>query len=193
MARKKYEFRPDKFESGVLSKLYPTKKQRLALLKWLLYTLVLLTLSVTQDGVLSRGRLLGATTDLVPCGIFLICIVEGSESGSVFSLAASLVYLFSGTAPGPYCVVFLTFLALGAAMFRQSFLRKGFGATMLCLSAAMVCYEMLVFAAGLFLGLTRPARGGVFLLTGLYSLVIAPALYPIALSIGKIGGETWKD
>lgn len=193
MARRKYEFRPDRTDSGILNKLYLTKKQRLSILKWLLYSLILVLLSVLQDVILSRVHLFGATTDLVPCAVILICILEGSENSCIFALAAACTYLFSGTAPGHYCIPFLTFLALGAAIFRQSFLRKGFSATMLCLTAATILYEMLVFATGVLLGNTTLSRYGIFLLTGLLSLIAAPILYPIALSIGKIGGETWKD
>lgn len=193
MARKKQEFRGDRLEASALSKLCPTKKQRLAFLKWFLYGLVLLVLSVAQDVIFSRFRFLGATTDLVPCGIILICVLEGASESCVFALVASTVYLFSGTAPGAYCIALITFLAMAGAIFRQSFLRKGFSAAMLCLSAAMVCYEVLVLVAGVFLSMTRIDRISVFLLTGLYSLIIAPAVYPIALAIGKIGGETWKE
>ncbi len=190
---RKREFRPDKPKATVFSKLYPTKKQRLALVKWLLYALVLLVVSVVQDVILSRFRLFGATTDLVPCAIMLICIVEGSENACVFTLLASTAFLLSGSAPGSYCIIFICFLALAAAVFRQSFLRKGFNAAMVCLAAVTVGYEMLVFLTGLFLGNTKASRAGVFLLSGLYSLIAAPALYPIALAIGKIGGEPWKE
>ena len=48
MAREKYEFKPDNVGTGLLSKLYLTKKQRQALLKWLLYALVLLVLQDVQ-------------------------------------------------------------------------------------------------------------------------------------------------
>ena len=44
MARKKYEFQPDKQGAGFFSKLYLTRKQRLSLLRWCLYALVLLVL-----------------------------------------------------------------------------------------------------------------------------------------------------
>ena len=83
---KKYEFQPDKPRSSWLSKLHLTRLQRLALLKWVLYSLMLLVLSVVQDVILCRFRLFGATTELVPLGIFLICLVEGTERGSLFAL-----------------------------------------------------------------------------------------------------------
>ena len=190
---KKNEFRPDKPHGGLLSKLYLTKKQRSALLKWCLYGLVLLVLSVLQDVILSRVRLYGASTELVPCGIFLICILEGSHTGSVFALAASMAYLFSGTAPGTYAMVFIVVLAIGACVFRQAYLQNGFSAAMLCTAAAMLAYELAVFAIGLFLGLTVPDRFAGFCITAVLSLLAAPVLYPIIRSIGTLGGGTWKE
>ena len=111
--RRQKEFKPDKEGAGLLARLYITQKQRRSIYKWSLYALVLLVLSVLQDVVLCRVRVLGATTDLVPCAIILICVLEGGESGAIFSLIASLLYVYSGTAPGPYCMVFLVIFSLG--------------------------------------------------------------------------------
>lgn len=191
--RRKYEFRPDKPKSSFLDKLYLTRKQRKSLLKWGLYGLVLLLLSLLQDTVMYHFRFMEATTDLMPVAILLICVLEGTESGSVFTLAASALYLFSGSAPGAYVMAFLTVLGLAAAMFRQSFLRKGFSAAMLCTGVVTLVYEVAVFAMGLFMGQTILARLPVFLITAGLSFLTAPVMYPIFLSIGKIGGETWKE
>ena len=87
---KKYEFKPDKPRSGFLSKLFLTQKQRRALLKWSLYALVLVVTSLFQDVMFSRLNFYGGTTELVPCAIFLVCIMEGVETGGVFALVASL-------------------------------------------------------------------------------------------------------
>ena len=46
---------------------------------------------------------------------------------------------------------------------------------------------------GLFLGYTFPKRILGFLITAGLSMLAVPILYPIALSIEKIGGETWKE
>lgn len=194
MARKKNnDFKPDRIQSGALNKLFLTQKQRASLLKWVLYTLVLLALSVLQDVVLCRFRLFGATTELVPCGIFMICVLQGAESGSVFALMAGMIYVFSGTGPGIYAVALIPILAVAVTIFRQSYLRKGFSATMLCAAAAMMSYEVVVFLINLLLGLTHLGRAGAFALKGLYSLVAAPVLYPLFTSISKIGGESWKE
>ena len=105
---KKYEFRPDKPRSSWLSKLHLTQLQRKIILKWGLYGLSLLILSQLQDVILCRFRLFGATTELVPCAIILICVMEGLESGSLFALIGSMVYVFSGSAPDTFAIAFLT-------------------------------------------------------------------------------------
>jgi rod shape-determining protein MreD len=190
---KRYEFQADKPHSGLLDKLYITPKQRLSILKWTLLGLVLLFLSVLQDVVLCRFRLFGATTDLVPCAIFLICIMEGVDNGCIFAFVSSLIYQFSGSAPGLYAMVFLTIVAILAAIFRQSYLQKGFGAAFFCTSSALFLYELLIFLMGLFLGLSIPDRFIGFLITSGLSLISLPLLYPLVMLIGKIGGSIWNE
>ena len=119
---RKYSFRPDKTRPKLLNYLILTKKQRKSLLKWTLYTLFLVLLSVVQDVLLSQVRIFGATTELIPCAIFVICILEGSQRGSIFALIGGLCYLFSGTAPGVYSMVTITFLGVGSTLLRQVFL-----------------------------------------------------------------------
>lgn len=190
---KKNEFKADKPYSNWFSKLYLTQRQRKLLLKWVLYALVLLVLSILQDVVLCKLRLFGATTDLVPCGIFLICLLEGIQSGSVFALIASLLYTFSGTAPGTYSIVLITALAIGVTLLRQAYLQRGFFVAMLCCAIAMLLYELLIFTFGLLLGYTLWNRLIGFIITAALSLIAAPILYPICLAIESIGGEIWKE
>ena len=190
---KKYEFQDDKPNSGLLDKLYITPKQRLSILKWTLLALLVLSLSVLQDVVLCRFRLFGATTDLVPCAIFLICVIEGVERGSVFALCAATVYQFSGAAPGMYAMVFITLLAIAAAIFRQSYLQKGFSAAFVCAGSGLLLYELLIFLTGLFLGLSYPGRLLGFVITDVLTLLSLPLLYPISRLISSIGGSTWNE
>ena len=194
MARKKrHDFRPDKVNNDILGKLLLTKQQFFRLLRWLLMGAVCLTGLILQDVLISRFHFFGATTDLVPALIFMVCILQGGESGCVFALLASLIYHFSGSAPGAYCIPLITFLAVFAAIFRQAYLRKGFSALMICTGLSLVLYEAGVFAIALFLKQTYSQRFGVFLITAALTLLCLPVLYPILLSIGKIGGETWKE
>ena len=161
----KKDFKSDKPYSGFWGKLYLTPKQRKSLLKWTLYGVLLVVLSLLQD----------------------------AESGSIFALVASLVYLFSGTAAGPYTMLFVTVLAIGVCIWRQAFLQKGFGAALVCAGTATVALQLLQFLMGLFLQVTIPSRITGFLITAGLSILAIPVLYPIALSIETIGGETWKE
>lgn len=192
MARK-YEFQPDKPRVSLINKLYLTQQQRRALLKWSLYALLLLVLSLLQDVVFCRWRLFGATIELIPCAIFLICFMEGAEKGGAFALVSSAVYVFSGTAAGPYSLILITFVGVFVCIFRQGYLQPGFAAIMLCTVFSVILYEAAVFVIGLLLGLTIPSRWIGFAITAGFSCLVAPVLYPIALFIGSIGGETWKE
>ncbi len=190
---KKQEFRPDKTHSGFLGKLYITKKQRLSLFRWTLTALLLVALSVVQDVLLSRVSLFGATTDLLCGALLMMGILLDPEQGCLFLLTGSCLYCFSGSAPGPFVIALLTVIGLLISIFRQGYLHQNFGTTMLCTAVAIFLYELGLFFYGLILGDTYPSRAGVFLLTALYTLAVMPFLYPAVRSIGKIGGESWKD
>lgn len=190
---KKTEFRPDKSRNTLLSHLILTQKQRKSVLKWSLYAFILIFLSVVQDVLLSRVRIFGATTELVPCAIFLICVLEGAQNSCIFALISSLLYLFSGTAAGPYSMIAITFLSIIVCVLRQAFLQPSFPSAMLCVAVAMFVYVLVNFFFGLFLGLTLFVRFHGFLMTAVLSLLVAPVLYPLFKSIGAIGGQSWKE
>ena len=190
---KKYEFQPDKPYSNWLNKLQLTQQQRRQYLKWSLYALLLIVLSVLQDVVLCRMRFFGGTTDLVPCGIFIICVLEGSHNGCIFALIASYLYVLSGTAPGPQVMVLITAIAVVASIFRQAYLHLAFPAILLCSFLAMVIYELAVFGFCLFLGNTVPDRFFSFAVPALLSVITIPLIYPLVKAIAAIGGETWKE
>lgn len=187
------EFKPDAKGAGLMKMLYMTRLQRLTLLKWVLYAAVCVLLLVIQDVIMSRITLFGTTTDLPVCPILLITVMEGSETGSVFVLIASAIYYFSGSAPGPYCVALLTILGIGASLFRQQYWHRNRSSIVLCSGLALVLYEILVFAVGIFFGLTRWSRFGAFLIKGLLSWVVLLPLYSLIYLIGQIGGNTWKE
>ena len=193
MARKKYEFRPDTIRQDILGKLLLTKKQRQSVLRWLLFSVVCLAGLILQDVVMSRFSIFGTTTDLVPCCIIAICILQGAESGCIFALVASLIYYFSGSSPGAFSIPLITGLAVFGSIFRQGYLRKGFSTLVICTGTGLLLYELGIYCIALFLGHTIAARFWAFPLCALITLILVPPLYPILLSIGKIGGETWKE
>lgn len=191
--RRKNEFRPDKERAGTLSKLYITKKQRASIARWVLTAAMLTLICVLQDVLMSRITIFGAHTDLLSCGILLVCIMLDPEVGSIFVLIASLLYQFSGSAPGPYVIAVLTGLGVLIGIVRHCYLREGFGATFLCTAVAVMLYELIIFATGLFLGRTTGARFGIFCISGALSILAVPVMYPIFAAIGKIGGKSWKE
>ena len=188
-----HEFRPDKLEVSFLKTLYLTRQQRKILLKWSLFAALCLLALTLQDVIMARINILGATTDLVPCVILLIAVTIGSEEGSVFSLIASLLYFFAGTAPGPYVVALLPIFGLAGSLFRENYWRRGMASDVLCASIAMMIYELTVFGLGLFGELTNWYRWHIFLITGIVSILLMIPLYPLVSKIGAIGGETWKE
>lgn len=193
MAKKKIEFRPDPTGFDVAGKLYLTKLQRQALVKWLLYSLFCVAALVLQDSMLARLRILGGGFEIAPALVILICVVEGCEAGSLFALLSAMVYVFSGTGQGRYCIVFLTLAAILAAAFRQSYLRRGAGSDLICVGLGMTLYELAVFTVGMLLGLTHMGRLVSHLLTALLSTLLAGAVYKPICSVGTIGGKVWKE
>lgn len=191
--KKRNEFRPDPTSSTWLKTRKLTRQQKLRLLKWVLYALIVMTCLVVQDVIMSQFRLFGATTDLAVGAIALITVIEGTEVGSLFLLITSTLYFFSGSAPGAYSIGLMTFFGVAAVIFRQMYLSRSRGSIVLCAGAAQMAYELGLYAVGLFLGLTRWDRIGSFVLTGVYTVLLMIPLYPLICKIGLIGGNTWKE
>ena len=87
----------------------------------------------------------------------------------------------------------LTAVTVFVVIFRQAFLRQGFFTLLFCAAMGMLLYEMGMFAVSLFLKLTVAARAGAAIATALITVAAVPVAYPVMMSIGKLGGETWKE
>ena len=151
MARRKrthYEFKPDKAPKQLPKLLHLTVLQRRQVLQWTCYGLLCLVLLILQDVIMSRIHIYGATTDLVPMAILLVCVISDVYNGSLFAILASTLYVFTGSAPGPYAVAYITVLGIAAAFFRQSFWRRGFRSNILCAGLALLLYEVAIYATG---------------------------------------------
>ena len=187
------DFKPDARVSTWAKTARMTAQQRQRLLKWILYTTVIVLSLVVQDVLMSQLNLLGGTTDLPVAVILLITVIEGTEVGSLFVLIASTLYYFSGTAPGAYCIGLMCALGIAAVMFRQLYWHRSKGSIMLCAGIALMGYELGLFAVGLFSELTLWSYFGNFVLTGIYSCASLLVFYPLIYKIGLIGGNTWKE
>ena len=193
MAKKKVEFRPDSTGSSLLSKLYITPSQRKKLYRWLSYSAVSIALLVIQDVILWRFELFGGVIDIVPAAIILICVMEGAESGGVFALCASIFYYYSGSAPGAYCITLLVLPSVAVAMFRQSYLRRGFVSHWLCTAVAAFVYQTGVFAMALFFSNTFFSHWLSFLMNAALGTAALPVVYPLLNAVSQIGGDKWKE
>ena len=187
------DFKPDAKVATFAKTARLTKQQQLRLSKWALYILTIILCLVVQDVVMSQLNLLGATTDLAVSAILLITVIEGTEVGSLFVLIASTLFYFSGSAPGAYSIGLITFPGVAAVLFRQMYLHRSRGSIILCAGFAQICYEMGLFAVGMFSELTLTSRVHSFVLTGVYGILTMLLLYPLIYKIGLIGGNTWKE
>ena len=191
--RKKADFRPDSQTRDWVQKLYLTPQQQRRYLKWILLSLLCLVLLVLQDVLFSRMSLYGATVDMVPAVLLLICVIHGTEGGAAFLLAGGLVYWLAGSAPGVYVILLIPLFGTVAAAFRQAYLRKGFRTTMMCTGSALILYEVLSFLAALRLGVARFDRAYVVLISTVLSLLTLPVVFVLVWGICKIGGDSWKE
>ena len=191
--RPKPDFRPDAEEFNVAKFLYLTQVQRDRLMKWGLYIALILGFTVVQDIIMSQIHIFGGTTDLVACIILLITVIEGIEVGSLFVLFSSCYYYFSGSSPGPWAIGILTFLGIGACIFRQLYWHRNQGSIVLCAGTALMLYELITFGVGVFMELTHWGRLNSFLVTGGLSVAVMIPLYTLINAIGQIGGNTWKE
>lgn len=191
--RAQHEFRPDPKRISWPKVFHLTNLQRRSLLKWSLYSLVCIFALLIQDVIMSRFHIMGSTTDLAVAIILLITVIEGIDNGSIFVLAASLLYYFSGSSPGAFSVALLTLYGIAAALFRQACWYRNGRSIVLCAGMALMLYELSVFGAGLFMELTHFGRVGMFLVTGLLSWALLLPLYPLIDRIGRIGGTEWKE
>lgn len=190
---KNYDFLPDEDNSGNFDKLLPSQGQRFGLLRWTLFGALTVLVLLVQDSLMYLVDIFGAGADLVPCVIIMIAALQGAEAGSIFSLVASILFYYSGSAPGPYVVPMITIVSIFTAIFRQACLRRGFFSILLATALGMLCYELLIFTMGLILKHTIFQWFTGAILTAGLSLAALPVAYPIARAIGKIGGELWKE
>lgn len=192
MAKRKYEFQPDRPQVSILDKLYLTKTQRLSLLRWALHALVVVVASLVQDVMLCRMNIFGATTDLVPGAIFTLTMLLGCERGCVFALVAGALFEFSGMGPGFYAIALIPVMAIGLSMLQQTALRKSISADLLSTTIAIMLYELIIFIIGVATGETAVFRLISAVATGVMTVLCSYLLYPIFTAIEKIGGNPWN-
>lgn len=193
MFKRKYEFKPDRSRASLLSKLYVTKKQRVAILRWLLSAVFLVAVLLLQDVILSQVRVFGAALDLAAAVLLMHCIMLDPEAGAPFILAGSAFYWLSGSAPGVYVIALMTVIGVMGGIIRQGYLYDRFGSVMLCTLCAIGIYELVIFGFNCFLGYTTVDRLLTHMTGAGITFCVMPLFYPVIKAIGKIGGTTWNE
>ena len=164
-------------------------KRYRTVLKWALYSAALLAVLLLNTVVLGGRTFLGAKLSLVP--VYVACVAgrEGHESGSVFALAAGLLWALSGIEDGAMFVLMLPLAAVFAGYFPATYLTR----TLLpalpgCLLALVLC-EGAVYVQRLYMGLALPSDALALLgLQIAFSMLTAPLFWWLTRWIGKAGG-----
>lgn len=179
--------------TSLVSRLFLTPSQRKILLKWVLFVAAFLLLQVLQDVIFSRLTLFGGCPDIVPAFLLLVCLTQDIYAGALFVLLTSVFRCLCGAVLGPVSIAVLVFAGVCLSAVRRASLWGRVRSVLLCCCAGLLIHQLVLFGLGVFLGLTVWERLPAALGGCLGSMVAALPLYPLALSIGKIGGNPWKD
>ena len=175
----------------MLKHLHLTRRQWLGVLRWTLYSLLLLFVLLLQTVVLARNPVFGAKLAPVSVVIICVCIREGPEKGGLFALLASLFWYMSGAYYGNLAVAILPVGSILAAVLCRSAFRQRLLSTLLFCFAICLLNDLTVFIFKLLL-LEKLALRNLWqvLLPGTcLTMLFVPLIYfPVKL-IHRIGGK----
>ena len=174
----------------MLKHLHLTRRQWLGVLRWTLYSLLLLFVLLLQTVVLSRLPVFGAKLAPVSLVIICVCIREGPEKGGLFALLGSLFWCMSGADYGNLAVAILPVGSiLAAVLCRSAFRQRLLSALLFCFGICLL-YDLTVFAFKLLLEKLAPENLWRVLLPGTcLTMLFVPLIYfPVKL-IHRIGGK----
>lgn len=172
----------------MLDKLYITPKQWLHILRWTLYSLVVLLAMMLQTVVQGNPPLLGVRLDLVPAAIVCVCMREGPERGGLFALLSSLIWCLSGADHGSISIAVLTVIPVLSGLLCRTVLVNRFVPCLLTTLIALFLEQGTVFLLSYFLD----GMAGFLFYTKLLpcvflSLLSQPVIYLLVKRIEKIG------
>lgn len=174
----------------MLGHFHLTVKQWFSILKWFVYSALLLMTIVVQSVIFARTPIFGAKLQIVPVLLCCVCIREGPEQGGLFVLLGSLFYSLSGVDFGSIMILLLTFCCVFSAVLCSSLLVNRFYTAAICCFLTNLLNEGLIFPFKIFLSDIAPANFWRVLLPGAaLSLLAFPVLYPLVKAISRIGGS----
>ena len=174
----------------MLKHLHLTRRQWLGVLRWTLYSALLLFVLLLQTIVLSRLPVFGAK--LAPVSIVLICVClrEGAEKGGLFALLGSLFWYMSGADYGNLTVAILPVGAIFAAILCRTAFNLRLLSTALCCFVICLVNDLAIFAFKVLLEKLAVENLWRVLLPGTCLTMLAvPLVYLLAKLINRIGGN----
>lgn len=174
----------------MLDKLYITPKQWLRILRWTLYSLLLLLVILLQTVVFGNRTLFGTHPDFVPVVIACVCLREGAERGGTFALLGSLFWYLTGAEQGSVCIVTLTVLPVVGSLLCRTLLADRFLPCLLITLVTLFVEQTAMFLLKLFFD----GLSGMFFVRKLLpcvavSLLAQPLVYWLVKRIAKIGAS----
>lgn len=174
----------------MLDKLYITPRQWLRILRWTLYSLLLLLAILLQTVVFGNRTFLGARPDLVPVVIACVCLREGAERGGTFALLGSLFWYLTGAEQGSVCIVTLTVLPVIGSLLCRTMLAERFLPCLLITLVTLFVEQSVMFLLKFFFdGLAGSLFVGELLPCVAVSLLAQPPVYWLVKRIAKIGAS----
>lgn len=172
----------------MLDKLYITPRQWLHILRWFLYSLLLLFVMMLQTVVLGNRTMLGVHPHFVPIVIACVCLQEGPERGGLFALLASVFWCLSGADFGTVSIVMLTLVPVLGSVLCKALFANRFLPCLLVTLATLLLEQSAIFLLKFIFG----DMDGILFLTELLPCVLVSMLafvpvYFLVKSIEKIG------
>ena len=173
----------------MLKHLHLTRRQWLGVLRWTLYSLLLLFVLLAQTIILSRTPIFGAKLAPVSVVLICVCIREGAEKGGLFALLGSLFWYMSGADYGNLSVAILPVGAIFAALLCRTVFSQRLLSTVLCCFVICLFNDLAVFAFKLLLEkLALRNLWTVLLPCTFLTMLAVPPVYLAVKLISRIGG-----
>lgn len=172
----------------MLDKLYITPKQWMHVLRWTLYSLLLLLAILLQTVIFGNRTILGIHPDLVPVVIVCVCLREGPERGGLFALLASLFWCLSGADMGSVAIAVLTIVSVLGGLLCRTVLVDRFVPCLIITVIALLLEHGIVLLLGMFFN----GMPGILFFTDLLPCVLIssvsqPLVYWLVGKIEKVG------
>lgn len=170
----------------MLNKLYITPKQWLHILRWTVYSLLLLFCMMVQTVVL--GNRVSLHPNFVPLVLTCVCLREGPERGGTFALLGSLFWCLSGADYGSLSIFILTLLPVfGSALCRAVLANRFLPCLLICLITLLTEQITIFFLRFFFEEISLALLWQKLLPAAAVSMLFQPVIYLLVRQIAKIG------